>query len=115
MYKESLNRIIESSANDQDRQFSTGHLLFATVDDTYESALEKAAETLSVRYAMDFREPAKKYCALGRPQDVAERLMEFYDSGVRHIIMDFVGPYEDRDNQFVRFAEEVLPMMQNLR
>ena len=115
MYKESLDLILDVSANDQDRPFSTGHLLFATVDETYESALEKATETLSVRYAMDFREPAKKYCALGRPQDVAERLMEFYESGVRHIIMDFVGPYEDRDNQFVRFAEEVLPMMQKLR
>jgi len=115
MYKESLDRILDVSANDQDRPFSTGHLLFATVDDTYESALKKATETLSVRYAMDFSEPAKKYCALGRPQDVAERLMEFYESGVRHIIMDFVGPYEDRDNQFVRFAEEVLPMMKSLR
>jgi len=115
MYKESLDRILDVSGNDQDRPFSTGHLLFATVDDTYESALEKATETLSVRYAMDFREPAKKYCALGRPQDVAERLMEFYEAGVRHIIMDFVGPYEDRDSQFVRFSEEVLPIMQNLR
>ncbi|MBT3533174.1 MAG: hypothetical protein HN478_04800 [Rhodospirillaceae bacterium] len=52
---------------------------------------------------------------MGRPQDVAERLLEFHAAGVRHIIMDFVGPYEDRDRQFVRFAEEVLPLMQDLR
>ena len=68
-----------------------------------------------MRYAMDFREPAKKYCALGRPQDVAERLQEFHEAGVRHIIMDFVGPYEDRNIQFIRFAEEVLPLMKDLR
>ncbi len=115
MYKESLDRIHDVASDEASRPFSTGHLLFATVDDTYEGALDKAAETLSVRYAMDFREPAKKYCALGRPQDVAERLQEFHEAGVRHIIMDFVGPYEDRNIQFIRFAEEVLPLMKELR
>ncbi len=115
MYESSLERIQEAAASGPDRSFGTGHLLFATVDDTYESALDKATETLSVRYAMDFREAAKKYCALGRPQDVAERLLEFHAAGVRHIIMDFVGPYEDRDRQFIRFAEEVLPLMKDLR
>jgi probable F420-dependent oxidoreductase len=115
MYKTSMERIQDAAADGPDRPFGTGHLLFATVDDTYESALDKATETLSVRYAMDFRAAAKKYCALGRPQDVAERLLEFHAAGVRHIIMDFVGPYEDRDRQFIRFAEEVLPLMKDLR
>jgi probable F420-dependent oxidoreductase len=117
MYAESLDRIREAAAvaEGPDRPFGTGHLLFATVDDTYESALDKATETLSVRYAMDFREAAKKYCALGRPQDVAERLREFHAAGARHVIMDFVGPYEDRDRQFVRFAEEVMPLLADLR
>jgi probable F420-dependent oxidoreductase len=115
MYKTSMERIQEAAADGPDRPFGTGHLLFATVDDTYESALDKATETLSVRYAMDFRAAAKKYCALGRPQDVAERLLEFHAAGVRHIIMDFVGPYEDRDRQFIRFAEEVLPLIKDLR
>ncbi|MFP6748880.1 MAG: LLM class flavin-dependent oxidoreductase [Alphaproteobacteria bacterium] len=115
MYKTSMERIQDAAADGPDWPFGTGHLLFATVDDTYESALDKATETLSVRYAMDFRAAAKKYCALGRPQDVAERLLEFHAAGVRHIIMDFVGPYEDRDRQFIRFAEEVLPLMKDLR
>ena len=117
MYRESLDRIRDAAdaAGGPDRPFGTGHLLFATVDDTYESALDKAAETLSVRYAMDFRKAAERYCALGRPQDVAEKLLEFHAAGARHIIMDFVGPYEDRDKQFIRFAEEVLPLMKDLR
>lgn len=117
MYKDSLARIEDAAeaAGTSNRPFATGHLLFATVDDTYEGALDKATETLSVRYAMDFREAAKKYCALGRPQDVAERLVEFHEAGVRHVIMDFVGPYEDRERQFVRFSEEVLPLMKGLR
>ncbi len=115
MYHSSLDRIREAAAGGPERPFGTGHLLFATVDDTYESALDKATETLSVRYAMDFREAAKKYCALGRPEDVAERLREFQEAGTRHIIMDFVGPYEDRDRQIVRFAEEVMPLLADLR
>ena len=117
MYRESLERIRDAAAaaGSPDRPFGTGHLLFATVDDTYESALDKATKTLSVRYAMDFREAAKKYCALGRPQDVAERLREFHAAGTRHVIMDFVGPYEDRDRQIVRFAQEVMPLLADLR
>ena len=98
MYKESLDRIHDAASGEASRPYSTRHLLFATVDDT-----------------MDFREPAKKYCALGRPHDVAESLLEFHEAGVRHIIMDFVGPYEDRNKQFIRFAEEVLPLMKDLR
>ena len=49
-----------------------GHLLFARIDDTYEKALDAATETLSVRYAMDFRKAAQRYCALGRPEQIAE-------------------------------------------
>jgi len=95
--------------------YGTGHLLFARLDETYEKALDAATETLSVRYAMDFREPAKRYCALGRPEDVAARLQEFYDAGVRHVVMDFVGPYEERDRQIQFFAEEVMPLLGHLR
>ncbi|HIF11299.1 MAG TPA: hypothetical protein EYQ81_16625 [Sneathiellales bacterium] len=45
---------------------------------------------------------------------VAQRLAEFYDAGVRHMVMDFVGPYEDRDQQFERFASEVKPLLSGL-
>ncbi len=109
---------IAVAAEESGRQlehYGTGHLLFARLDDTYEKALDAATETLSVRYAMDFREPAKRYCALGRPEDVAGRLQEFYDAGVRHVVMDFVGPYEERDRQFELFATEVMPLLTHLR
>jgi len=113
MFASALSKI-EAAAEAANRpldSYGTGHLLFARVDDSYDKALDAATETLSVRYAMDFREPAKKYCALGRPEDVAARLQEFYDFGVRHVVMDFVGPYEERDQQLTRFAEEVMPLI----
>ncbi len=116
MYRKALEKIAAAAdeANRQLDQFATAHLLFARIDDSYEAALDAATESLSVRYAMGFREPAKKYAALGRPEDVAQRLAEFYDAGVRHMVMDFVGPYEDRDQQFERFASEVKPLLSGL-
>jgi len=91
--------------------FGTSHLLFARIDHTYEAGVEKASESLSVRYAMDFRRATERYAACGRPEDVAERIMAFYRAGVRHIVMDFVGPYEEKNDQVEWFAREVKPLL----
>jgi probable F420-dependent oxidoreductase len=95
--------------------FGTGHLLFARLDATYEQALDAAAATLSHRYAMDFRRAAERYAALGRPEQVAERIRAFHDAGVRHLVLDLVGPYEERPKQIENFAREVLPLLGDLR
>jgi len=92
----------------------TGHL-FTRIDDTYEKALDAATESLSQRYAMDFRKAAQRYAALGTPQDVAETIFKFQQAGVRHLILDFVGPYEERDQQIERFAAEAMPLLSGLR
>lgn len=116
MYRAALDKIAVA-AHDAHRtlaRFGTGHLLFTRIDDSYEQALETAAATLSVRYAMDFRRAAERYCALGRPEQVAERIRVFYDAGVRHIILDLLGPYEQRDEQITRFAAEALPLLKDL-
>jgi probable F420-dependent oxidoreductase len=116
MYRTALGKI-EDAATQTGRQlgvFGTGHLLFARLDDTYEQALERATETLSVRYAMDFRKPAMRYCALGTPQQVAERIREFHAAGVRHVILDLLGPYEQRNAQIEQFAAEAMPLLKDL-
>ena len=95
-------------------RFGTGHLLFTQIDDTYEKALDAATETLSVRYAMDFRKAAQRYAALGPPAQIAERIREFHAAGVRHLVLDLVGPYEQRDAQLERVAAEVLPLLKDL-
>jgi alkanesulfonate monooxygenase SsuD/methylene tetrahydromethanopterin reductase-like flavin-dependent oxidoreductase (luciferase family) len=91
--------------------FGTGHLLFVVIDDSYERAWEAATEHLSRRYASDFRAAAKKYAALGKPADVAERVAAFAAAGVRHVVVDPVGRYEERDAQLERFAREVRPLL----
>lgn len=113
MYQTSLQTIADaaSKAKRNFDSFGTAHLLFARIDNSYEDALEAATKTLSVRYNMDFRKATEKYAALGRPEDMAARLDAFHRAGVRHIIMDFVGPYEERDAQIEWFAKEVRPLI----
>jgi hypothetical protein len=77
-------------------------------------ALDRASETLSVRYAMDFRKAAERYCALGTPQMVAERIRAFHAAGVRHVVLDLLGPYEHKSEQIAWFARDVLPLLVDL-
>ena len=116
MYRASLAAIAEAAeaAERQIARFGTGHLLFTRLDDTYEKALDAASETLSVRYAMDFRKAAQRYAALGPATQIAGRIREFHAAGVRHLVLDLVGPYEERDAQIERVAAEVLPLLKDL-
>jgi probable F420-dependent oxidoreductase len=117
MYRTALETIAlaADAAGRSPGPFGTGHLLFTRLDDAYETALDRATETLSVRYAMDFRKAAARYCALGTPEQVAERIREFHAAGVRHVVLDLLGPYEERWRQIERFATETLPLLRDLR
>jgi alkanesulfonate monooxygenase SsuD/methylene tetrahydromethanopterin reductase-like flavin-dependent oxidoreductase (luciferase family) len=116
MYRDALG-VIEQSAQAAGRgdiRFGTGHLLFTRLDRDYETALDRATETLSVRYAMDFRKAAQRYCALGTPRQVAETIRAFHAVGVRHVALDFLGPYEQRDQQIEWFARDAMPLLRDL-
>jgi len=116
MYRAALDTIAQAAeqAGRSPAPFGTGHLLFTRLDHTYEDALDRATETLSVRYAMDFREAAQRYCALGPPQMVAERIRAFHAAGVRHVVLDLLGPYEQKAEQIAWFAREALPLLADL-
>ena len=116
-YHTALARIAAAAetAGRQLARFGTGHLLFTRLDDSHERALNAAAASLSRRYAMDFRRPAERYAALGRPEQVADRIRAFYEAGARHIVLDLVGPYEERPQQIEAFARDVLPLLADLR
>ena len=113
MYAEGLGKIAEAaqSAGRKDIEFGTAHLLFARIGKDYDTALKPAAESLSERYAMDFTKATKRYAAIGTPDDVAEKMNSFIAAGVRHFIMDMVGPMQDRNDQLAWFAEEVRPKL----
>jgi len=118
MFRQSLDKIAaaaQEAGRAFERGFAAAHLLFTRVDRTYEDALEAATKSLSTRYAMDFRKAAQRYCALGRPADVAASVAKFHEAGARHVILDFVGPYEERFAEIERFAAEVAPLLADLR
>jgi alkanesulfonate monooxygenase SsuD/methylene tetrahydromethanopterin reductase-like flavin-dependent oxidoreductase (luciferase family) len=85
------------------------------LDDSYDEALGVAATSLSQRYAMDFRRAAERYAALGTPDQVAARIRDFCDAGARHLVIDLVGPYEERPRQIGDFAARVMPLLADLR
>src|SRR5262245_53390839 len=117
MYKSGLDKIAASarSAGRAGAKFGTGHLLFTRLDDTYEKALDAATVSLSHRYAMDFRKAAERYAALGSPEQIASRMRAFHAAGVRHLTLDLVGPYEQRNRQIERIAREVFRLLADLR
>ena len=118
MFRQGLEKIdaaATAAGRSFDRSFGTAHLLFTRVDDTYEEALDAATISLSRRYAMDFRKAAQRYCALGPAAQVVESIRRFHEAGARHVILDFVGPYEERFAEIERFAGEALPLLADLR
>jgi probable F420-dependent oxidoreductase len=116
-YRAALEKVGEAAeaAGRKIEHFGTGHLLFARLDATYEAALDAAALSLSQRYAMDFRRAAERYAALGNAEQVAQRIRDFHASGARHLVIDLVGPYEERPRQIEEFARNVLPLLADLR
>jgi len=117
MFRASMEKIAKAAAEAGRRpeRFGSAHVLFARLGPTREAALDVAAHHLSVRYAMDFRKAADRYCALGTPADIAESIGRFHAAGCRHLILDMIGPNEERDPQLQRFAEEVMPLVAGLR
>jgi probable F420-dependent oxidoreductase len=115
MYAAALDKISAAAAGRTLARFGTGHLLFTRLGRTYEEALEAATASLSQRYAMDFRRAAERYAALGPPEQVAQRIRAFHAAGVRHLLLDIVGPYEDREAQIRWIARDLLPLLADLR
>jgi len=95
-------------------EYGTGHLLFCCMAETYEKAWDRATELLSERYAMDFRRAAKRYCALGPAEEVAAKIKEFHEAGVRHFVFDFLGSQEERIAGLEQFSAEVMPRLKDL-
>ncbi len=108
---------ISAAAEEAERDlshFATGHLLFIRLAKDYQSALQYVTEKLSARYAMDFSAPAKRYCALGTAQEVAESIRQFHAAGMRHLVIDFIAERSDQIEQIDKFGADVIPLLADL-
>jgi probable F420-dependent oxidoreductase len=112
-YRGGLEQVAKAAATAGRRieRFGTGHLLFTRIDDDAGTSEDLATEHLSQRYAMDFRDAARRYAALGPPAAVAEKIDGFVRAGVRHLILDMTGPAGQQGEQLARFASEVRPLL----
>ena len=110
---ETIAKAADETGRDLD-QFGTGHLLFVRLAKDYETALSYATEKLSARYAMDFSKAAKRYCALGTAEQVAESIRRFYQAGVRHLVVDAIAERSDQMEQIDHFGEAVMPLLADL-
>ena len=116
-YRRSLETIAAAAAA-ADRKlerFGTSHLLFVRLDKDRESALAFAAEFLSVRYAMDFSRAAERYCALGTAGEVADAVRAFHTAGMRHLVINVLAHESEKATHLQRFADEVMPLLADLR
>ena len=78
--------------------------------DTYESALTRAQAGLTRSYGPRMQELAADVAAIGTAQDVAERLAEYVEAGVRHFVFGHIGP-ESVLPQAQLLIDEVAPML----
>jgi len=105
---------ISASANQAGRtlhRFGTGLLLFTRLGKRFETTFSEASTHLSQRFSMDFEKPTRRYAAVGRPEDIAERIHAFMEAGVRHVVLDMIGSPEERSEQLEWFATEVIPLL----
>jgi probable F420-dependent oxidoreductase len=114
-YTQGLERI-EQLATDCGRRlenFGTGLFVFFNIGQSFEQSLEVAAGMIGGYYAMDFRPAARRYCALGRPSDVAAKIAEFQAAGVREFVLAATAPAEEHALQVERFSREVIPLIKS--
>jgi alkanesulfonate monooxygenase SsuD/methylene tetrahydromethanopterin reductase-like flavin-dependent oxidoreductase (luciferase family) len=91
--------------------FGTCIQIFCTLGQSVEAAHEVAGKFLSKRYAVDMREAARRYGALGRPADVAAKISEYIKAGARDIGIDAVTHPSERTAQLEQFGKEVIPLL----
>jgi probable F420-dependent oxidoreductase len=78
-------------AGREEVDFETAAFLFTVLDDDYDKALDRAANTLQMIYNRPFRDAAQKYCLLGRPADFLEQMQTFARAGARHFIFSMLS------------------------
>lgn len=114
MYRDNLAVISEhaAQAGRGDISFETSAFVFTILDDNYEAALDRAAEMLGMIYNRPFRDAAKKYCLLGRPEDCVGQMQAFVDAGCRAFVF---SPLMNADEFVEQASAKILPELSNLK
>ncbi|MFC4950066.1 LLM class flavin-dependent oxidoreductase [Pseudonocardia sp. GCM10023141] len=92
----------------------TGALfVWACVDEDGDRARRVGTATVSKGYRQDFTGLAERYLALGTPQEVAARLVEFAGAGATRVLVQPACPPEERRAMVEALAGAVLPLVRS--
>lgn len=106
--------LIEEEAEKAGRDLSAFHWTiyqFTSVGDDYDEAHARAIARLTRQYNQDFSKIAERYCSIGSPEQVAERMRAFAEAGVDHFIVTPITPPGAFMEHVDRIAREVLPAL----
>jgi probable F420-dependent oxidoreductase len=109
-YAESVQRIrtVAGEAGRDLSRFEWMVFLFANVRDDPQAAKDELVGFLGGTYRQDFRQMIERVAAAGRPDEVAARVQEYVDLGVRHVVFAVPGA-ADRGAVMARIVSEVVP------
>lgn len=111
-YAESMQRIraVAQEAGRDLNRFEWMVFLFANVRDDPAVAKEELVDFLGGTYRQDFRQMLDRVAAAGGVNEVAARVQEYVDLGVRHIVFATPGS-SDRSAVMQRLLAEVVPQL----
>jgi probable F420-dependent oxidoreductase len=105
--------MLEKQGRGGESGFGYGLHLMTALGSTHEEAVAAAAQGLSeaYRYSGSYEDLAERYVLLGPPEEAAERINEFSEAGARHILMSWVTPFDQIDDQLAIAGEGLLPLL----
>lgn len=111
-YRESLDKI-ERFAAEHGRplptDFARAHLQFTYVSDDRERARDRAIGYLERTYAQDFDRFVDAFCVVGPAAQCVQRLLEFAQAGVRHVILRVMAYNDELLPQLETYARDIIP------
>ncbi len=105
--------MLEKRGRGGDSGFGYGLHLMTALGSTHEEARAAAAQGLSeaYRYSGSYEDLAERYVLLGPPEEAAERVNEFVEAGAGHILLSWVTPFDQIDDQLAIAGEGLLPLL----
>jgi probable F420-dependent oxidoreductase len=112
-YRDSVEKItITASEHGRDLQdFQWASFPYISIYETVDEAAAIAADILGGQYLSDrdFIEVVRGYCLLGPVERCVDRMMEYYDAGVRQFVFTVTCPLEDRTRHIETISKELIP------
>ncbi len=108
-----VREMLEKQGRGDEPDFGFGLHLMTALGATHEEARSAAAKGLAeaYRYSGSYEELADRYVLLGPPEEAAERIAEYREAGARHILLSWVTPFDQIDDQIALAGEGLLPLL----